>query len=179
MTGARTVWRPCPSIAVVVLATLVACAARDPRPRALRDPLSSALGGWIEIAARGGRRVDGELLAVADDGALYVLTGRSLPERGWVAQRLEIIAPDQLLEARLTGDDGATYWSIPTYLGTLLSAVTLVGPLLWIAAVKEGDAQLAAHHAAHLPGASVEQLRRWARFPQGPPPGLAARATAP
>ncbi len=176
-------------------ALLVGCAARH-APRGwlpyAQEAQREAFGGWIHLefgappefgAARDPRDVVGELIAISDD-SVFVLSGRTLTAR----------ALDSVPRATLEAYDSRSGDVAQMTLGGTLATFThgfglvLTAPL-WIIMgtassaslsrqgrlTVDGTADSASKRRGGRPGwgrASWKDLRLYARFPQGLPPGL-------
>lgn len=135
----------------------------------LRDPY----GAWVTLAfvePHDDRLLAGELLAVGAD-TVFVLTG-------FAAQGRMVGAPRRLVRKATVGHfdprtDQPGGWVALGALSTLSHGVLLVATApLWAAI---GGAATSGHaHAAlaNYPDKTWEELAMYARFPQGPPPGL-------
>ncbi len=188
-------------LAAGLAASLVGCAG-NPAPKGLLDPAEAsgrvAWGGWIEAELRRDAACDhvtaGRLRPATRDSAALVAPG---VRPDWRRLRLEgefaAVGPDSLYvltrsglvaaaladveKARVTAFDAGTghlsVWAGVGALSTLSHGVALVFTLpMWIGfglgatSANEGQAR-------HATGKeSWAELRAWARFPPGLPPGV-------
>lgn len=128
-------------------------------------------GAWISVrqeAGHGGRTLVGEFLAVGQD-SIFVLDCSS--------DAILAVAHDQVKDARIAFFDPrtgqASGWvatgSISTLSHGLGAALSLP---VWLIA---GGASAGSHSRtplAYFPDRPWQELRMYARFPQGPPPGI-------
>jgi len=157
---------------VAILAT--ACATNTapsgflPSPREAAH--TSAYGAWIELKVLGSSRertVHGELLAVTAD-TVWVLSDSS------VAVLPTTVVGRGKLTAWRSGTGAVTGWTVLGVVSTLSNGVLLIFTApLWII-----TGTLAGSNESYAPQRDVPPLRwaelaRFARFPQGIPPGLA------
>jgi hypothetical protein len=174
-----------PVFVFVFAVVLGGCGNRpDPRAPAGRDPELTSFGGWIEVTTRD-RQIEGELIAVGANRRLFVLTGERSAAKGWVGKHLVVLHAREITSAKLYAYEGDSYWSAGTVLGVLSLPTTFIAPVIWILTIAVENQQLDQHRIFSYPGGALAVLARWARFPQGPPPGLgvapvaAGSATAP
>jgi hypothetical protein len=163
----------------VILACLVAagCASTgapgDWLPVA-EDAPSDPYGAWVRVEfvkPYDDRKLMGEFLAV-DDDSLYILTGTA----GTVDPVIGI-SLDMVRKARIAHFDPQTSraagWvalgSLSSLSHGIIAGVTLPIWILGGSALASTQAASALENYPDLPWAS---LRMYARFPQGPPPGL-------
>jgi hypothetical protein len=165
------------ALAAFACAALLGCAVHDPSPpafkRTLKTAQSTPYGAWIVVALSGGELVTGELLAV-DDGTLYVARDTELhvlPLRTVARARIS------LYEAR-TGRV-----VVHTTLGTLSTLshgfVLVLSAPIWIvsgALIARGQSRTSHVHYTPRTGWRTADrptwgIARYARFPQGLPPG--------
>lgn len=157
--------------AVILAAVLAACSVSDPAPPAWRRSMQAAerspRGAWVSVRLRSGGVVQGELLAV-DGHRVYVERGRHV-----VPIRLRDIA-ELDMSAYDAENGGIVAWSLFGTLSTLSHGLLLVisAPvwMLWgSATARDQDSE----GYEELTGLEVfpDELRPWARFPQGIPEG--------
>ena len=154
---------------LVFLALLAACpsipvpAEHIPAPEDLgRQPT----GSWIAIWDRQGGLIVGELIAI-DRGSVFVLPSN---------RRLVALPVDEVDHARLVAYDarssGLGWWG---GLGTLSTishgALLIITAPVWLLGTT--GAVIWNKHGAleDVPDRSLEEIRAWARFPQGLPAG--------
>jgi hypothetical protein len=168
-------------LAVVgVLALFPACMASSPAPEAWRrsmdDVQKVALGAWTRVQGKG-LVVDGELLA-ADEDSLVLARG----------DYVTLVPPaciETVTVAAFEGAPGQTIaWGVVGSLSTVSHGLFLIFSLpIWVATT--GGATYGHSKAGYIEadfrkarGAEVENVRKWARFPQGLPPGYLEHATS-
>jgi hypothetical protein len=160
----------------VAFALAVAGCARNPAPRGwlstAYEAESTAYGGWLRLSLRpapGAERpvdLEGEFLSVGPDSLVRILT----------AAGVHAVPLTGIERARLTGYDvGQTVgsWTFPGVLFTWSNGYGLIltAPL-WLL-----TGTVSTHGAwnvakSSVPGRSWNELRVYARFPAGWPPGL-------
>lgn len=141
----------------------------DLRDRSQQRVLRDGHGGWVQITHRDHTLVEGELIAV-QPAELVVL------EAGVVLAREPIanVGRAELFEYQ-TQHQRLTLWGV---LGAVSSAshgfFSVFSLPIWFAATVTSAAFES--RAAHLtaPGDAWSEFAKWARFPQGLPPGLSA-----
>lgn len=162
----------------MILFLLAACATTDPRG-AWRDAEHDTTGGWIEIVMRGDDQpVRGELIAV-DPHTMHVLVGKLSLTEGWKPRALRRLPLAKISRATLFAYDVGDELSRWVGWGALLTAPTLVFPLLWSAGGIYGEVHRHAHRKVSYPGAGLRELAMWARFPQGLPASTKVRDLLP
>lgn len=164
--GRRVAW-------VLLLAGVADGCATNTAPRNfLPAPAASqrtAYGGWIEVTrgdARHPERSAGELLAIQHD-SVYLLSGRGP----------EVYAQSDVTSAKLTAYDSESgllaTWTLIGTLSTISHGWLLVlSAPVWIIAGSVTTAHQSHQPEFLFPTAAWEDLRAYARFPQGLPPGL-------
>jgi len=158
-------------LAVLLVA---ACASNTAPPGFLPTPQESqatAYGGWIEVEwGRGDPKhtwlSEGELLAIQHD-SVYILTGRGP----------EVVATAEVRRAQLTGYDSQlgklASWTLIGTLSTASHGIWLVvSAPLWVVTGSINGAKQSRAPERVYPRARWEDLRSYARFPQGLPPGI-------
>jgi hypothetical protein len=165
-------------LALAVGIWLAGCTARpDPRAPNTRDPETTSFGGWIDVTTRG-RHIEGELLAVTADRRLLVLTGERSATKGWIGKAMVTIDAREISSAELYAYEPDSYWSTGSVVGMLCLPTTFIMPPLWFVTIVHENHQLDAYRIFSYPGGGLAALARWARFPQGPPPGLTVAPSA-
>ncbi len=169
--------RECIAILALIAATAMGCASAPTSPPDwlpdANEVLSNPHGGWIELdraTSRGIEKVDGELLAV-QKGHVYVLNGDAVRS-----------APiDSVRGARLTWYDsnGSSVVALAVF-GTL-STISNGAFLVFTAPMWMIGGTIAANSRYHdpiiqSPEHSWDEIRWYARFPQGLPPGFVPNA---
>lgn len=164
---------------IATLLGLTACTG-NPAPRGWLAPAAQAqsgvYGGWIELRYEEGERereLEGELIALADD-TLFVLSDSSF----------QALPRTLVRRARVTGYDPATgllsAWTVGGIVGTASHGGFLIISLpVWILS---GSLAANANSSAakiEYPDGAWAALRKYARYPQGLPPGLDRKALAP
>lgn len=163
------------SLSAAVALSSVACRSYpDPRKLEPADMQTKSLGSWIAVQLKDRTRLQGELIAV-DTANLYLLLHHG------EQRSLRAISLRALDEASLYryGSSASTLglWSLGGVLSTASHGVLLIltAPL-W--ALVGGS--LTVHESNHImryyPKHSLKELSKWARFPQGMPPGLSEQA---
>ena len=151
----------------------VACAANSAPAGFLPKPVEAqqlAFGGWIELTLKGGprdsARVEGELIAVSAD-TVWVLTiagARAVPTAS-------------VGRGKLTGYDSESGEVATAVLGGAVMTFTngaflvFTAPM-WIIGGLITEANQAALPVKEIPRDAWVDLRPFARFPQGMPPGV-------
>lgn len=170
--------RECIALLLLIGASAFGCASAPTSPPDwlpdANEVGSGVNGGWIEIdrtTRHHKQEIDGELLAIQDDH-VYVLNGdavRSVPI-------------DSVLEARLTWYDshGSDVVGL-TVLGTI-STISNGGFLIFTAPMWMIGGSIAASSRYHdpiimAPAHAWDEIRPYARFPQGLPPDFVPNAS--
>lgn len=186
MSGRDSRWRV---VAALGLAALAGCAGNDAPSGFLSSPeeaARTAWGGWISleidatpapIDTRGVppvTRLAGELIAVGED-SVYVLD-----ESG-----LSAVPVAAVLKATFTAYDARAralgYWTLAGTVSTLSHGVgLLVSAPLWLATgISATSAQSRQGRVSGTERSSWAEMRPFARFPQGLPPGFDRTALRP
>ncbi|MEO8707363.1 MAG: hypothetical protein ABI867_45465, partial [Kofleriaceae bacterium] len=158
----------------LILVVAVACATNpDPRRRSVAAAERTGYGGWIVVTMRDHAKVEGELIAI-DPAYIYILAflpaGPSL-----VNVQTESIEDAELFAYEREGGFGA--WGIIGGLSTVSHGFFAVFTLpVWIISSGLASALESRSVIATLSDAGMPGLAKWARFPQGIPPGLDERA---
>ena len=154
--------------AVVVLAAgFAACASNpDPRKRPIDVAVTDGRGGWIAASLGPRVEIEGELISV-DTGAIHVMT-----RLGLVSLPLT-----QVTEARLwewdPKIDGTVVWGSLGTVSTVSHGFFLVlSAPAWILITSVVASVESRHPILDYPDHPWPEFARWARFPQGMPPGL-------
>lgn len=160
---------PCRRL-LVALVYLAACGNPDPRPR---DPTAAAhdgLGGWAIATLTDGNVIVGELIAI--EPRLYILA-RFRNHRPALVSRPRAAVRELDVYGYSTGESSLESWGLLGTVGTISHGFFLVfSAPIWItstitAAVVEPRAAL-----TRYPDHAWSDLAKWARFPQGMPPGM-------
>ncbi len=138
---------------------------------------TTAYGGWVSVQVVDGRErssLDGELVGVAAD-SIYILNA---------IDRFTAIAKTDISAAKITvynsKSNDLTAWVI---LGTLSTAshglVLILSAPVWV--LTGSVAAISQSHVAQLrvPPKAWDEVRQYARFPQGIPPGLNRQSLQP
>jgi hypothetical protein len=164
------------SLGVLVLGCLAlgGCATTGAPDGYLREPEAAQrdpYGAWIGVETRSHLRVAGEFLAV-DQDSVYVLIGLAGAENTVAGVALE-----QVKHAKLAHFDPqtgkASMWVTGGTLGSASHGIAgLVSMPLWliIGSAAAGDQSRSA--LEYYPERSWVELQKYARFPQGVPPGM-------
>jgi hypothetical protein len=115
--------------------------------------------------------VAGEFLAV-DDDSLYVLTRVARPEDPVVGLPLNIIEGVKIAHFDPETENTGRWVAAGSILSLSHGMLAAISMPVWIIA---GSAMAAGHSRTALenyPDRSWDELKMFARFPQGPPPGL-------
>ncbi|HET6149786.1 MAG TPA: hypothetical protein VFH68_19765 [Polyangia bacterium] len=163
--------RPLATALAVALACLTAGCASDPIPQAQRpteeDAITSGFGSFIYVVDSSGEPHAGELIDVLP-GRLSIFDGG----------RIEMLPRERVTSALLlvhrTHENAYTLWTVLGTLSTVTHGFFLVfSAPIWIST---GVATaISEHRRARLTypdPARWEDLRPYARFPQGLPPGI-------
>jgi hypothetical protein len=134
---------------------------------------TAVYGGWIRLEVQsegGGAPVEGELLALNAD-SVWVLT----------AVETRAVPRARVRKGSLTAyDPEAGHLATWTLLGTLGTAshgvISAITAPLWVLTGSLATASQARSARLERPPRDWADLARYARFPQGPPPGLDLRA---
>jgi len=158
---------------------LVACAALagcisnpDPRHPTLEMKEREGFGSYIEVTTRQHYLIAGELIAVDRD---LVRVLRPAPPNRLVAIPIgDVIGADLYT---YESDSGFGGWGIAGGLSTLTHGFFLALSLpVWIAVSAATAATESRHVLVSFPDDPWPALAKWARFPQGAPPGLDEQA---
>jgi hypothetical protein len=123
-------------------------------------------GGWVEVSAKGKAPVQGELIAVARDTA-WILDGP-----------LAIAVPrSDIVSGRVIGYDSETnklfMWAILGPVATLSNGPVLLLSLpAWVITGAVATHKQRGKPILELTAENWNELAKYARFPQGAPPGL-------
>ncbi len=150
---------------------LIACASNpDPRRRSVEVAQRDGHGGWVIVERASGPSITGELIAVAPD-AISVLDGERLLTVPRARVRRAELWPWDPQEGKLLGWGGAGTISTLSH-GVLLLATAP----LWLLTTAVVTINESTASELIYPHDRWEDLVKWARFPQGLPPGVAAAA---
>jgi len=159
--------------AAVVAALLAAACASNTAPSGFlpspQDAPASAYGAWIELtltASSRQRAVEGELLAVSADTA-WVLS-----HAGAVVLPTTAVARGKLTAWR-SGSGAVAGWTALGVVSTISNGLLLIftAPAWIITGTVAGSSESYAPQG-NVPPLRWAELARFARFPQGMPPGL-------
>jgi hypothetical protein len=160
--------------ASLLLCALVAACASNPAPRsALPTAAQAARGGkgaWVVVQYKDGARLAGELIACSD-GQVFIFNPPALvgvPEEQIV---------EGLVVTQRTAEWSLVAWGIVGTLSTISHGILAIisGPI-WIGTTIASAAYESRQGLYRYPAESWQDLRRWARFPQGLPRGVDAVA---
>ncbi|HUS30367.1 MAG TPA: hypothetical protein VMZ53_17785 [Kofleriaceae bacterium] len=135
----------------------------DPREPTLADTQRKGFGAWIVVTARDGSETQGELLAI-DNGSLFIKTRVRKP----------VVIPLHTVQ----GADVYTYesdWGFGVWglLGTLSTAshglILIFSAPIWMLSASIAAGVESAHIRLQIPDDDIDEIRKWARYPQGMP----------
>lgn len=159
-------------IVLMALTALTASCAKIPKylPR-LNNMGGSPNGAFVKLNQRGDITVYGELIA-ADSAFVYVLTDRDYHS----VSRCVKVPVERIASFKLRYAAPVSYgWTVPVFglliapiTSGLLSVVTIPVNLIVTASVAAGSFQATKYTAADI---GKEDLWKFARYPQGLPPG--------
>jgi hypothetical protein len=153
-----------------LLLCLAACATMDPRGER-RHAEQATTGGWIEVTLRNEAGLfRGELVSV-DQSSLHVLMG-TLGPKGWVPGELRRVPRSDVSSAKLYAYDVGNELGVWSTTGMVVSALSVIGPVLWGVAALLGDVDRTDRRTVSYPDEGLDELAIWARFPQGMPAGM-------
>lgn len=165
--------------AALVAATLSACLSNpDPRSPTTLEVQQQSLGGWVVVTPRQGPRVSGELISV-DAYNLALLT--VAPKYGGQPRELHLIPIAAIQKAELfryeSNDTNLGTWGIVGTLSTISHGIFLaLSAPVWVVSSSIAGVSESRHIRLTYPDDPLAELAKWARFPQGMPPGLDPRA---
>jgi hypothetical protein len=158
---------------LVLAAALIACATGclrnpDPRPRSMTAIQSDAHGGYAVMRMGGQVVLGGELIAIGPSG-VWILFGDQL-----IHTPLEQIS-DLEVHPYSVAASGVVAWGVLGTLSTISHGFFLVlSAPVWIAtSTIAGAVHSRTARETYVRGRWPE-LTKWARFPQGLPPGVTA-----
>lgn len=158
---------------VVVIVALAGCWASnpDPRQRTLQVMQTTGDGAWAEVILTTGAAVDGELIAVDGD----VIRILPLDATNVISIAKHDIQSGRLYRYEAEGGFGA--WGAVGGLSTLSHGFWLVFSLpLWAVWTGATSASESGHVILEFRRGIWPEAAKWARFPQGMPPGFGQRA---
>lgn len=158
------------ALSITLLFALVACLNNpDPRAPEVGSIPISKFGAWIVITERDGRVTSGELLAI-DHGMIHVKPG---------ARENASIPLHQISGAELykyESDWGFGVWGALGTLATISHGAWLIfSAPLWIITSSVAAGYESYHVRLKLPDDDINELAKWARYPQGMPPPAAPK----
>jgi hypothetical protein len=153
------------ALSVTLLFALTACLNNpDPRAPEVGSIPISKFGAWIVITERDGRVTSGELLAI-DHGMVHVKPG---------ARENTSIPLHEVRVAELykyESDWGFGAWGALGTLSTISHGFLLIfSAPIWIIASSVVAGTESYHVRLKLPDDDINELAKWARYPQGMPP---------
>jgi hypothetical protein len=156
-------------LVILVVATAACVSSPDPRGRSIATVQRGGHGGWIQVTARDGQRISGELISVEPTGIRVLAV---VPASGSV-----FLPKADIRSARLWAWE--TEHGTPTAWGLLGTASTvshgylfvLSAPVWLIVTGLVGHLESRAS-TIDYPREGWEEIAIWARFPQGMPAGL-------
>jgi hypothetical protein len=153
------------ALSITLLVTLAACLNNpDPRAPNVGSIPSSKFGAWIVVTDRDGRVTSGELLAIGH-GIIHVKPG---------ARENASIPLHQVRTAELykyESDWGFGVWGGLGTLATISHGFILIfSAPIWIIASSVTAGVESYHVRLELPDDDINELAKWARYPQGMPP---------
>lgn len=153
------------------LACLAACASSpDPRPRGPEAAMHDGLGGWAVATLTDNNVIVGELIATAPD--VYILARfRNHPPALVSRPRAAIAQLD--VYPYVDGNADLESWGVVGTLSTIANGYFLVFTApAWIATTVLGATFEGRSAHVRYPDKPWDELTKWARFPQGMPPGM-------
>jgi hypothetical protein len=162
---------------VIAGCALAACKSNpDPRMPSYEDVQRSGLGGWLVVTSIHGGQIQGELIAVGA-ASITLLTWSQPP----APRALRTIGIASIQEAELfryvSEASGPGVWGGLGTLSTITHGFFLVFTApLWVVASALATGSETYHVVLSYPKHSMAELAKWARFPQGLPPGVDPRA---
>jgi hypothetical protein len=158
------------ALSITLLFALAACLNNpDPRAPEVGSIPISKFGAWIVVTERDGRVTSGELLAI-DHGMIHVKPG---------ARDTASIPLHQVRTAELykyESDWGFGVWGALGTLSTISHGFLLIiSAPVWIIAASVTAGVESYHVRLKLPDDDVNELAKWARYPQGMPPPSATK----
>ncbi len=159
-------------VAALALATFAtACVSNpDPRQPTIQKMQTEGVGGWIVATSTAGWQVQGELISITREYVHILRVGQ--PGAALVYVRTADVAKASVYTYEYEGGLG-----VFGLLGTLSTIshgffLALTAPV-WIISTAIAVAAESAHVELEYPeDNSLEELSRWARFPQGIPPNI-------
>jgi hypothetical protein len=153
-------------LVVLASACISVSAPRKSVPK--RNAISTdAFGGWITINAGNPAALSGELIGLTE-ASVYIMTGDGL----------ELIPKQQIVSARLVMFNTESFeyglWTTAGSLATISNGYFMIFTFpLWLATgipVSAGEANR--QNYLDYPASGWDELNKFARFPQGIPPGI-------
>jgi hypothetical protein len=144
--------------------TLAACLSNpDPRMPSVDDTQKSPFGGWIAVTHKDGVVIHGELLAIdADKIWVYSTTNQT-----------ESLSLHDVTKAELfkyEADWGIGLWGFLGSVSTISHGFFLVFSFpIWVISSSVVAAIESYHVRLRLPEDNIDELAKWARYPQGMP----------
>jgi len=176
--------RRCGIAALLACMVHAGCAVNpDPRRSTLDVAIRSALGGWIVVTDRGGRKVEGELISVEPD-RVNVLAVHGRRPIQFVAPptappELVAIPRTDIAHSTLYRYDHESFfvWGLAGIASSVLQ-LFLTAPI-WLAVTSAVERNESLHVIVEYPERGLDDMTAWARFPQRMPPGLDPQALLP
>lgn len=157
--------------AVAFAALATACVAnRDPRQPTLAKMQTEGVGGWIVATSRAGWQVHGELISATREYIHILRVGQ--PGTGLVYLRTADVARAQVYT--YVSEGGLAPLGLVGTLSTISHGFFLIlSAPIWLLSTSIAVAAESHHVELDYPeDESLEELARWARFPQGIPPNV-------
>lgn len=163
------------ALAAAVLLSCVACRGYpDPRELGPAEMQTKSLGSWIVVQLKDRTRLQGELIAI-DTKALYVLLHHG-EQRAFRAVPLRALEEASLYRYGSSASS-LGFWTLGGVLSTASHGVLLIlSAPVWALIGGSLTISESNHIMRYYPEHSVREISKWARFPQGMPPGLSEQA---
>jgi hypothetical protein len=153
---------------ILSLFVLAACISNpDPRNVAQKQVLRDGHGGWIEVVHANGYTDHGELIAVTST-TLVVLT----PTNEVVTDRIDTVQSAELFEYDTEHAKLGAWGGIGALSSVSHGFFAIISIPIWVATTITTEAIQSRSSRLTYPDDAWTEFAKWARFPQGLPPGI-------
>jgi hypothetical protein len=148
----------------------------DPRSPSTAQMQKQSIGAWLVARMRHGQTVSGELIAVEREVVLVLSWAERPEQRALLALPVVDITQAELFRY-VSAASNLGLWGLGGTLSTVSHGVLLLlSAPIWAGMSSIMAAYESRHVIVEYPEQPLAAMAHWARFPQGLPPGVDARA---
>jgi hypothetical protein len=148
----------------------------DPRSPSTAQMQKQSIGAWLVARMRHGQTISGELIAVEREVVLVLSWAERPEQRALLALPVVDITQAELFRY-VSAASNLGLWGLGGTLSTVSHGVLLLlSAPIWAGVSSIMAAYESRHMIVEYPEQPLAAMANWARFPQGMPPGVDARA---